>query len=108
MTDLKRFPDAVPAAWSSGNPPEAICGAAFLSGPQWGTLDGALVITALKGAKLLILTLDQPGNVVSVAIPPEFKDKYGRLRAARTAPDGALYITTTNGDNDKLLRVTPA
>jgi glucose/arabinose dehydrogenase len=46
--------------------------------------------------------------VVSVAIPPEFNDKYGRLRAARTAPDGALYLTTTNGDNDKLLRVTPA
>jgi len=108
MTDLQRFPDAVPAKWQSGDTTEAICAAAFLSGPQWGTLDGALVITALKGAKLLILTLDQPGNVTSVAIPPEFNDKYGRLRAARTAPDGALYLTTSNGNDDKLLRVTPA
>ena len=33
---------------------------------------------------------------------------HGRLRAARLGPDGALYVTTTNGDNDKLLRVTPA
>jgi glucose/arabinose dehydrogenase len=108
MTDLQRFPDAVPAKWQSGDTTEAICAAAFLSGPQWGTLDGALVITALKGAKLLVLTLDQPGNVTAVTIPPEFNDKYGRLRAARTAPDGALYVTTTNGDKDKLLRVTPA
>jgi glucose/arabinose dehydrogenase len=108
MTDLTRFPDAVPAKWQSGDTTEATCAAVFLSGKQWGTLDGALVITALKGAKLLILTLTPAGDVVSVAIPPEFKDKYGRLRAARTGPDGALYLTTSNGTDDKLLRVTPA
>jgi aldose sugar dehydrogenase len=108
MTDLTRFPDAVPAKWQSGDTTEATCAAVFLSGKQWGTLDGALVITALKGAKLLILTLNPAGDVTSVAIPPEFKDKYGRLRAARTGPDGALYLTTSNGTDDKLLRVTPA
>jgi glucose/arabinose dehydrogenase len=107
MTDLARFPDAVAAKWQSGETTEATCAAAFLTGPQWGTLDGALVITALKGAKLLVLTLNGD-NVASVTIPPEFNDKYGRLRAARTAPDGALYIASSNGDNDKLLRVTPA
>ena len=33
MTDLERFPDAVPAAWSSGSPVEATCrDAAFLPG----------------------------------------------------------------------------
>jgi aldose sugar dehydrogenase len=108
MTDTQRFRDAVGAKWQSGETTEAICAATFLTGSQWGTLDGALVVTALKGAKLLVLTLDQPGNVTSVGIPPEFNDKYGRLRAARTAPDGSLYITTTNGTNDKLLRVTPS
>jgi aldose sugar dehydrogenase len=108
MTDLTRFPDAVKAKWESGATTEAICAAAFLTGDQWGTRNGALVITALKGAKLLVLSLDQDGNVTNVDIPPEFADKYGRLRAARTAPDGALYLTTTNGTNDKLLRVTPA
>ncbi|HET9143050.1 PQQ-dependent sugar dehydrogenase [Actinophytocola sp.] len=108
MTDLQRFPDAVPAIWQSGETTEAICAATFLSGRQWGTLDGALVITALKGAKVLLLTLTEAGTVASVAIPPEFNDQFGRLRAARTGPDGALYLTTTNGDDDKLLRVTPA
>jgi aldose sugar dehydrogenase len=109
MTDLGRFPDAVPAKWQSGEDNvEAVCAAEFLSGPQWGALDGALVVTALRGAKVLMLTLNEAGDVTSVAIPPEFNDTFGRLRAARLAPDGALYVTTTNGDNDKLLRVTPS
>ena len=108
MTDTGRFPDAVPAVWQSGPTTQAVCAAAFLSGRQWGALDGALVITALKGAKLLILTLDVAGAVTSVAVPAEFDHAYGRLRAARLGPDGALYVTTTNGDDDKLLRVTPA
>lgn len=107
MTDRQRFPDAVEAVWRSGSMTEAVCADVFLSGRQWGWLDGALMVTALKGAKLLALTLDPTGAVTSVAVPPEFDDTYGRLRAARLGPDGALYVTTSNGRDDKLLRVTP-
>ncbi|MFD1049701.1 PQQ-dependent sugar dehydrogenase, partial [Kibdelosporangium lantanae] len=106
MTDLTRFPDAIPAKWESGDTTEAVCAATFLSGPQWGDLDGALVVTALKGAKVLLFKLDDKANVRSVAIPPEFDDKFGRLRAAQFGPDGALYVTTSDGSDDKLLRVT--
>lgn len=108
MTDLERFPDAVPAVWQTGAMTEALCAAAFLEGEQWGSLDGALVVTALKGAKLVVLTLDGAGGVAEVAVPTELDDEFGRLRAARLGPDGALYLTTTNGSNDKVLRVTPA
>ncbi|WP_018683295.1 PQQ-dependent sugar dehydrogenase [Actinokineospora enzanensis] len=107
MTDLTRFPDAVPAKWSSGTPTEATCGDTFLAGKQWGEWDGALAIVALKGAKLIVLTLDEQANVVSKAIPAEVNGKFGRLRAARTGPDGALYVTTSTGSNDKLLRIAP-
>ena len=100
MTDLQRFPDAVPAVWSSGKTTEAICQAAF-----W---NGKLAITALKGSKLLLFTLDNAGKVQNVSIPDELNDKYGRLRAARTGPDGSLYVTTSNGSDDKLLRLTGA
>ncbi|PWK91458.1 glucose/arabinose dehydrogenase [Lentzea atacamensis] len=100
MTDLERFPNAIPAVWSSGSPTEAICQAEF-----W---NGKLAITALKGSKLMLFTLDDAGKVQNVSIPEELNDKYGRLRAARTAPDGSLYITTSNGSNDKLLRLTGA
>lgn len=108
MTDLERFPDAVPAVWETGAMTEAICAAEFLEGQEWGAFDGALVVTALKGAKVLVLTLDDDGEVQDAFYPEELADEYGRLRAARLGPDGALYITTTNGDNDRLLRVTPA
>lgn len=108
MTDLQRFPDAVPAKWQTGEITEAVCSAAFLEGDQWGTLNGTLVITALKGAKVIFLSLSEEGDVTSVAVPTEFDSTFGRLRAARTGPDGALYLTTSNGTDDKLLRVTPA
>lgn len=107
MTDTERFPDAVAAIWQSGRTTQAICAVEFLSGEQWAGLDGALVVTALKGAKLLVLTLKEDGTVAEVSVPEETNDRYGRLRAARLGPDGALYVTTTNGSDDKLLRITP-
>ena len=108
MTDRRRYPQAVDAVWQSGATTQAVCAAAFLTGASWGPWDGALVVTALKGAKLLILRLDPAGAVTSVAIPPEFDHAYGRLRAARAGPDGALFVSTSNGSDDRLLRITPA
>ena len=107
MTDRKRFPDAVPAIWQSGTTTQAVCAAEFLEGSQWAGLEGALVVTALKGAKLLLLTLKEDGTLAKVSVPKETNGPYGRLRAARMGPDGALYVTTTNGDDDKLLRISP-
>ncbi|GAA1261289.1 PQQ-dependent sugar dehydrogenase [Saccharothrix xinjiangensis] len=106
MTDLERFPDAVPAAWSSGQPTEAISDAAFLRGEQWGDLEGVLAVTALKGEKVLLFTITQEGGVHSVSIPPELEGSHGRLRGAEQGPDGALYVTTSNGEDDKVLKVT--
>ena len=108
MTDLERFPDAVPAIWSSGKPVEATCGLAMLRGPQWGALDGALAVTALRGSKLLLMRLDGQDKVTEVSIPPALDGEFGRLRGARTGPDGALFVTSSNGDNDVVLRIEPA
>ena len=47
------------------------------------------------------------GSVDEVEIPQDLVDDFGRLRAARTAPDGALYVTTSNGEDDKVLRINP-
>ena len=107
MTDRRRFPDAVEAVWSSGDPTEATSGADFLVGEEWGALDGSLAVAALKGSKLIVLTLDASGQVTSVMKPASLDGTHGRLRAARLGPDGALYLTTSNGEDDELLRVTP-
>jgi glucose/arabinose dehydrogenase len=108
MTDLQRFPNAAPAVWSSGRDTQAICGAAFITGQQWGSMQGLLAVAALKGTKLLLMRVDPNGTVTEVGQLPQLDDHYGRLRAARVGNDGALYLTTSNGDNDKVLRITPA
>lgn len=108
MTDLGRFPDAVPAQWSSGNPVEAICGLAVLTGTRWGALNGGLAVTALLGEKLLLMTVDNNATITSVSVPPELDGRYGRLRAARVGPDGALYVTSSNGSDDVVLRIEPS
>ena len=107
MTDLQRFPDAVPAVWSSGSDTEAICGAAFITGEQWGQLQGLLAVAALAGSKLLLMRVDSQGNVTATGQLPQLDGSYGRLRAVRPGPDGALYVTTSNGDNDKILKIAP-
>jgi glucose/arabinose dehydrogenase len=108
MTDLQRFPDAVPAVWSSGGGTEAICGAAFITGEQWGDMQGLLAVAALKGAKLLLMRVDPNGAVTEAGQLPQLDGNYGRLRAVRSGTDGALYVTTSNGDDDKVLRIAPA
>ncbi|MGI5126089.1 PQQ-dependent sugar dehydrogenase [Pseudonocardia sp. CA-107938] len=106
MTDTRRFPQAEPAVWASGSPTLAISGLSFLTGQQWGELDGALAVCALKGQRLLIMTLAADGSVATVTQPAALDGTYGRLRAARQGPDGALYVTTDNGGGDKVLRIT--
>lgn len=108
MTDLQRFPDAVPAVWSSGGDTEAICGAAFIEGDQWGDMQGLLAVAALRGAKLLLMRVDSDGTVTEVGQLPQLDGSHGRLRAVRPGPDGALYVTTSNGDDDEVLRIAPA
>jgi glucose/arabinose dehydrogenase len=107
MTDTERFPAAVRPLWTSGRITEAICGEAFLTGAQWGPLEGRLAVVALKGQKMLLFSVAGDGTITDVTLPTEFDDTYGRLRAVRTAPDGALYVTTSDGSDDEVLRITP-
>ena len=49
-------------------------------------MPGLLAVAALKGTKLLLM----------------------RVRAVRVGGNSALYITNSNGDDDKVLRIAPA
>jgi glucose/arabinose dehydrogenase len=91
-------------AWSSGSVTIATSGADFVSGAAWGTWDGSLFVAQLKEADLRRFTISG-----GVATQQEIllDGKYGRLRTARLGADGALYVTTSNGSGDRVIRLTP-
>ena len=107
MTDPS-IPGAVEAVWSSGRPTLAPGGASFVTGQEWGGYDGLLLVALLKDRGALALRLDDAGAVVGQFQVPELDDAHGRIRTVRQGGDGALYAVTDNGDDDRLLRVTPA
>jgi glucose/arabinose dehydrogenase len=106
MTDQSLPGEQQDAAWSSGTPTIATSGAAWVQGKQWGRLQGTLAVAALKGSEVLFLRFDRAGDLVSVTRPPALA-RFGRLRSITSAGDGDLLLTTDNGADDRVLRVSP-
>jgi glucose/arabinose dehydrogenase len=105
MTDLVKFPTAVQALWSSGDPTIAPSGAVFLTGSQWGQWNDALVVALLKGRKLVAMQLASNGALEDVGVA--LSDR-GRLRSVVQGPDANLYVTTDNGGKaDVILKIDP-
>lgn len=108
MTDPERVPGAIAAVWSSGSSTIATASASFITGPAWGPWNGALAIGVLKGSHVRLLRLSDDGTaVVDEVAPAELDGKFGRIRTVAAQPDGSLLVTTDNGGNDVVLRVTP-
>jgi glucose/arabinose dehydrogenase len=106
MTDKKRFPDAIPAIWSSGKTTQAPSGAVVLKGTQWKSWNGAVVVTTLKAQHLKILELNQQLSVAKEV--KKFEKEFGRLRALTQGPNGNLYVSTSNGKGeDRIIRIVP-
>jgi len=107
MTDLDLPGGAVAAVWSSGESTIATCGGTFLDGDRWGDYDGLLLLGVLKGEGVLALRLADDGHLLEQFRLPELEGTHGRIRTVQLGTDGDLYVTTDNGDDDQLLRVTP-
>ena len=108
MTDLAQFPDAVEAKWASGDPTLATSGGIFLDGDDWDEWEGRLAIATLKASELHIFDFAANGTFVSQVVVLELDGTYGRLRTPMMGPDGALYLTTSNGSGDRILKVVPS
>lgn len=106
MTDTAEFPSAVAARWRSGSPTVATAGITWLDGDNWKAWDEHIVIATLKGQSLLVLKPQTNGTFTQVA--RLHQGQFGRIRAARLGPDGALYIGTSNGSGDRIIRITPS
>ena len=106
MTDQRLRGRQRSAAWRSGPQTIATSGGTFVEGRAWKGWRGALGVSALKDTSLRLLRFDRRGALRETWKPSALDGTYGRLRAAVRGPDGALYLTTSNGTNDKILRVT--
>ncbi|GAA1671217.1 PQQ-dependent sugar dehydrogenase [Nonomuraea maheshkhaliensis] len=75
---------------------------------------GSLWMGALRGERLWQIPLSGDGSAGTPAA--HFTDRYGRLRAVTTAPDGTLWVGTSNKDgrgsvrdgDDRIMSVTPS
>ena len=106
MTDTAAFPGAVTAAWSSGAPTVATSGIAWLPTRGWGSWNDRLVVATLKGQSLLVMRAEADGSLTQV--DRVFEGTFGRIRTAVLGPDGSLYLATSNGSGDRIVRVTAA
>lgn len=88
--------------WSSGSSTIANSGGAFVHGPQWGQWSGSLMVATLKERDLRRFVVQ--GETVT---PAEIllDETYGRLRSVVLAADGSLYVTTSNGSGDRIIRI---
>jgi aldose sugar dehydrogenase len=106
MTDVARYPTAMPALWQSGAPARGTSGGTFLSGAAWKGWNGALVIAQLSGTSLQVLRLNSGGTLASVT--PLFANLGTRLRTPLQGPDGALYVSTDGANGaGEIWRIRP-
>ncbi len=78
-------------------------GAAVLTDGAIGPWEGDLFVAALRGQRLWRFDLDGEGRAVDAE--ELLAGEFGRLRVVRQAPDGSLWILTSNGQDDRVIRL---
>jgi glucose/arabinose dehydrogenase len=78
-------------------------GATFMSqgGSSWS---GDFLFGALRGQHIRRLTISNGAVVRNQAM---FRGDFGRVRDVVEGPDGALYVLTDNGGDDRIIRIVP-
>lgn len=95
----------------SGEDTWAPSGITFVNQGPW---QGKLLVAALRGQRLLAMTLNGNGTVVR-NVESWLSKEYGRLREAIQGKDGSIYLSTSNKDgrgnpdltDDKIIRLIP-
>lgn len=93
--------------WASGGGTLATSNGVFLKGSVWESFAGDLMVTTLKQSDLRRFSIAADGNPATLK-QTLFNNSWGRLRAAVLGPGGSLWVTTSNGTNDRVIRITPS
>ncbi|WP_242926285.1 PQQ-dependent sugar dehydrogenase [Pontibacter vulgaris] len=70
--------------------------------PQW---KNSLLVATLKDNTLYQYKLNEAGDEITEA-NEFYRSKYGRLRDVLVAPNGKVYLCTSNGSNDKIIEIS--
>lgn len=123
MLEVERGPDEInvlvagESYASNGREPVATPPVQYPAPGGCAVLDGVLYLTSLDGHALLAARLSVKGGSLSIGrFEASLQNKYGRLRTVVAAPDGALWLTTSNRDGDgkpvpddeRVLRIVPS
>jgi len=104
MTDQSLPGRQIRARWTSGSTP-ATSGSAWVHGSQWGPLRGTLAVACLEGNRVIFMKFDRAGRLKWTRTPARLR-QFGRLRSLTVLANGDLLVTTSNGGNDSVLRVS--
>lgn len=88
----------------SWTPTIAVCGIEYYNNdliPQW---KNSLIMTTLKDNTLYQLKLNAAGDGVET-VNIFYKGNFGRLRDVCIDPSGQVYMITSNGSADKIIRI---
>ena len=66
---------------------------------------GKFLVATLRGEHVMMLDLDLENGVVNSA-EKIFQGDYGRIRNLVQSPNGDVFMLTSNGNNDKILRIS--
>ena len=92
--------------WSSEGPTLATSNGVFLRSTKWDTWTGDLIVSTLKEQDLRRFTVESDGRPATLRATL-FNNAWGRLRATVLGPGYNLYVTTSNGSNDRVIRISP-
>ena len=104
MTDVARFPGALPASWTNNRESMGMGPATFLSGTQWGAWNGRFAVGIMGRGRLAILELNASG-MTTAAVDASVPSR--RYRSLVQGPDGALYVSTDDGEIWRFVPTAP-
>ena len=89
------------------SPSVAPSGASFYRGTAFPAFQNNFFFATLRGEHIHRLRLDPAGARRVIAEERLIENKYGRIRDVVPGPDGFLYFSTSNGQDDRILRLVP-
>lgn len=106
--------NSVAEPMTTWTPTIATAGLAYYDSPLIPQFRRSLLLVTLKDATLYRLGLSADGRSITTT-EPLFAREFGRLRAVLVAPDGSIYLGTSNRDSrgtpmptdDRIIRIRP-